>query len=150
MDKTARQHAILRLVKRRPMRNQAQLVRELHSAGFEATQASVSRDVRELGVLKVNGRYVASDRLAPQARPGRRDPADELITAVNPIGANLIVVRVEVGAASRVAVELDRRRDPDIAGTIAGDDTIFLAVRSRAAQGRVIERLPRPRAARGA
>ena len=63
---------------------------------------------------------------------------NELIIATEPIGANLIVVRTASGSANAVAIDLDRRGLSDIAGTVAGDDTIFVAVRSRAAQGRVV------------
>jgi transcriptional regulator of arginine metabolism len=58
--------------------------------------------------------------------------------SVEPVGANLVVIKTPVGSANVVAVDLDRKELPDIAGTVAGDDTIFVAVRSRAAQGRVM------------
>lgn len=64
-----------------------------------------------------------------------------LITAVDPVGANLIVIRTRVGAASTVAVGVDGERFTDVIGTIAGDDTLFIAVRSRSGQGRVVAAL---------
>ncbi len=136
-EKQHRQAALLRLVRRHAVANQKQLVRALRRLGFAATQASVSRDLRDLGLVKVDGVYRALPRLgAGRAAPPAVDPLSRLITAVEPVGATLIVVRTRVGAASTVAVELDRRQCPDIVGTIAGDDTIFVAVRSRSAQGR--------------
>lgn len=143
MDKAARQRTLLRLVKNRPIANQTELVRLLEREGLSSTQASVSRDVRELGLIKTNGRYLLPERLGRRVR-GRTDGVERaLITSVAPVGANLVVVRTEIGAATRVALELDKKSDADIAGTVAGDDTIFVAVRSRSAQGRVVAMLRR-------
>ena len=66
---------------------------------------------------------------------------NELIISVEPVGANLIVVRTPPGGANAVAVEWDAKHVPEIAGTVAGDDTIFIAVRSRSAQGRLLAML---------
>jgi len=135
--KQERQLAIRRLVREREIANQAELVEQLDKAGIAGTQASVSRDIRELGLIKVGGRY---------RMPGRKVAADsagtgELITELVPVGANLVIIRTIVGAASAVAAELDRLSLEDIAGTLAGDDTIFVAVRSRASQGRTMHAL---------
>ncbi len=145
-QKRRRHVALMRLIRQQPESNQAELARLLQREGFPATQASVSRDARELGLVKLDGRYVPARRLGPRPRALPALPESELITSVEPIGANLIVVRTRIGAASTVAVELDRQKLPEIAGTIAGDDTVFIAVRSRSAQGRVVaylkERIP--------
>lgn len=147
-QKRERQAALLRLVRQQPIRNQNQLVRLLNRRGFSAAQASVSRDVRELGLVKLNGRYVPAGRVTAARRPdGSAAPPDELIMDVAPVGANLLVVKTPIGAASALAVELDRLALPEVAGTIAGDDTVFVAVHSRAAQGRVLARLRSPRTA---
>jgi transcriptional regulator of arginine metabolism len=147
-QKRERQAALLRLVRQQPIRNQNQLVRLLNRRGFSAAQASVSRDVRELGLVKLNGRYVPAGRVAAARRPdGRGTPPDELIVGVTPVGANLLIVKTPIGAASALAVELDRLALPEIAGTIAGDDTVFVAVHSRAAQGRVLAHLKTPHGA---
>jgi len=135
--KQERQLAIRRLVRERDVSNQAELVAQLEKAGIAGTQASVSRDIRELGLIKVDGRY---------RMPGRKVAAEtggtaELITDLVPVGANLVIIRTLIGAASAVAAELDRLELADIAGTLAGDDTIFVAVRSRAAQGRTMHAL---------
>lgn len=138
--KEQRQQAVRRLVRDRPISNQQELVEHLHRAGIESAQASVSRDIRELGLIKVNGRYQI-----PGAGEGPigSGPANELITALIPVGSNLVVIRTSTGAAGAVAVELDRLALPEVVGTIAGDDTIFVAIRSRAAQGRVMNALRR-------
>ncbi len=148
-EKQHRQAALLRLVRRQAVANQKQLVRALRRLGFAATQASVSRDLRDLGLVKVDGVYRALPRLGSgRAAPPAAAPLSRLITAVEPVGVTLIVVRTRVGAASTVAVALDRQPCPDIVGTIAGHDTIFVAVRSRSAQGRA-EALLRRLAAAG-
>lgn len=142
-EKRRRQRALLAIVRERAVHSQEDLVALLRKRGIEATQASVSRDVRELGLVKVNGRYVPAARLGRSSGDGEIGPIGELVTGFEPIGANLIVVHTRVGAAGAVAVELDARLGGHIAGSIAGDDTIFLAVRSRAVQGRVVAELGR-------
>lgn len=157
-SKEQRQAVLLELVEQQGIRSQDQMVALLKEHGFSATQASVSRDIRELGLVKVGGRYV---RITPPAdAPGHQSHANadlpglaisshnsELITRCTPAGANLLVLRTRVGAASIVADQLDRTQLPEIVGTLAGDDTVFIAVSSRAAQGRVLAHLkarPRP------
>jgi len=142
--KSLRQRKLLRLIRRKPAANQAELVVALHAEGLDATQASVSRDLRELGVVKVSGRYVPADRVLGRAKEAALIQQPELITSVEPVGGNLVIVRTEIGAASRVAAQIDARPQSDVAATLAGDDTVFIAVRSRAAQGRVLSRLRRP------
>ncbi|TWT44587.1 Arginine repressor [Phycisphaerae bacterium RAS1] len=136
--KNERQALLSKLAREQALESQEQIVALLREKGLEATQASVSRDLRELALLKVNGRYVRLGEIRRPRRDIEKDPRlDELITAVDAAGASLVVVRTVIGAAGTVAVALDERKLPEIVGTIAGDDTIFVAVRSRAAQGRV-------------
>lgn len=141
IEKRRRQAAITRLVREQAIANQTQLVAFVRANGFEATQASISRDVRELGLVKLKGRYLPLDGVASQAAEATRSPYSELVIGFEPIGAHLIVVRTRTGAANSVAVALDQQAMPELAGTIAGDDTIFLAVRSRSDQGRMIAHL---------
>jgi len=112
--------------------------------GFRVTQASVSRDIRELGLVKLSGRYVSAARaLAAPAEDTAPEPEFGLILGAEPIGANLVVVKTRIGAASSVAAVLDHDLGKLAAGTIAGDDTVFIAVRSRSDQGRVVAQLNR-------
>jgi transcriptional regulator of arginine metabolism len=157
-SKEQRQAALLELVQQRAVRSQDEMVALLQERGFTATQASVSRDIRELGLVKAGGRYapvsaVTGEAPTDAASGHQAIPApstsynSELITACTPAGANLVVIRTKAGAASIVAADLDRRTMPEIVGTLAGDDTIFIAVPSRAAQGRLLAFLkarPRP------
>lgn len=141
-EKQRRQQTLQTVITQQPVSNQQQIVRLLRKAGVESTQASISRDIRELGLVKINGRYVPTEGLVDH-NGARASEAyeNELIRSYEPVGANLIVVRTRVGAASAVAVEVDSLVSEDIAGTVAGDDTIFIAVRSRSAQGRVVSLL---------
>ncbi|MFH1746732.1 MAG: arginine repressor [Planctomycetota bacterium] len=138
-EKGERQAALRRLVRQRAMANQNEMVQLLQDLGFHATQASVSRDVRELGLVRVDGRYVPATGLGlDRGEDGGVAVPNELIISVEPVGANLIVVKTPPGVASAVALELDQNPRAEMVGTVAGDDTIFVAVRSRSAQGRTL------------
>jgi transcriptional regulator of arginine metabolism len=143
-NKAARQAALVRLANEHALSSQGQMVRLLRELGFKVTQASISRDVRDLGLVRVNGRYLPAAQVGRDG--GTQTPTglgNELIVSIEPIGANLIVVRTPVGSANALAVELDQQQWTGVAGTLAGDDTIFVAVRSRSAQGRVLALLRR-------
>src|SRR5262245_58221915 len=120
MDKDKRQAALLSLVSDKPVANQQQIVELMRQAGFSATQASISRDIRELGLVKLGGRYLPADRVLPAAEPAVEEPVAELITEYEPVGANLIVIHTAIGAASSVGVALDEKQLGEIAGTVAG------------------------------
>ena len=136
----ARRDALLHLVRRERVRDQAELVRRLREHGVEATQSSVSRDLRELGVFKMGGRYV----LPESGTPARDlDDVAHFLRAVRPAGPHLTVVLTTSGAAQTVALALDRSGWPEALGTVAGDDTVFLATAGQRAQTRVLHRLER-------
>ncbi|MCA9244051.1 MAG: hypothetical protein KDA32_08865 [Phycisphaerales bacterium] len=140
--KHARQTAIRALLESRQVASQLEIVDDLIRNGHDATQASVSRDIRELGFVKLNGVYVSPKRIAPTVDDdGAAGLSSELVISSEPIGANLVLIRTGVGAASVVAAEVDQLGLKEIAGTVAGDDTILIVVRSRAAQGRVMASL---------
>jgi transcriptional regulator of arginine metabolism len=140
--KPQRQAALLRLIASQPVANQSQIVALMRREGFEATQASISRDIRDLGLVKLAGRYVSAEQA--MAAPSDGEPLGleaGLIHSLEPVGANMIVVKTRPGAASSVAVVLDRELADISAGSVAGDDTLFIAARSRSDQGRVVARL---------
>ena len=134
MQKSERHNLILDLVSDRPIRRQAELARDLRKRGFEVTQASISRDLDELGIVKVNGQYA-------RAELGTADPNLFGVKAVDPAGDNLIVVRCSSGLASAAAVKIDGEEIKGIVGTIAGDDTIFVAVADRHGQKVVMKNI---------
>lgn len=120
INRRKRQQKTLALIQARRIRTQQKLLHLPESAGIPATQSSVSRDLDELGIVKHRGFYAL-----PQATNGAS--ARGLLSLV-PAGDYMLVARCEAGLASSVAVEIDRARFSEIAGTIAGEDTIFVAL----------------------
>ena len=138
----ARRRAIAELLERKKITRQVELVRLLRDQGFDATQSSVSRDLKDLGVAKLTTGYELP--LSDQG-PGDDSQALQLIAEfvreLKPAGPHLLVVATAIGAAQRVAVTLDRVAWPEIVGTLSGDDTIFIATAGAAQQRRVVTRL---------
>ena len=137
-----RRRAIVELVRRARVASQEELLERLAARGIEATQPSVSRDLRDLGVAKAGGRYV----LAGEAGGGGAEALAGVVAFVRdvrPAGPHLTVIVTTVGAAQTVAIALDGAGFAELAGTVAGDDTIFAATRTAAEQRRFVERLRR-------
>jgi transcriptional regulator of arginine metabolism len=134
-----RHRAILGILRRTTLRRQGELVGRLAARGFEVTQSSVSRDLRDLGVAKVGGRYVAP--AAPAAGEDVGAEIAQFVRGARPAGAHLTVVFTRTGAAQRVGIELDRAGWREIVGTVAGDDTIFVATAGARDQTRLLRRL---------
>jgi transcriptional regulator of arginine metabolism len=132
MQKNDRHRTILNLIAATPVERQDELVKLLTEKGFSVTQASVSRDLERLRVVKVDGRYVRQTT----SRFGTFGPI-----SVGEAGDNLIVIKCGSGLASAAAVRIDSVAIPEIVGTIAGDDTIFIAVKGAKEQARVIKAL---------
>jgi transcriptional regulator of arginine metabolism len=135
-----RRNAILRILRSGVVRRQSDLAQLLKSDGFEVTQSSVSRDLRELGVLKASGRYLAPQDEVSRAN-GDFGALSQFVRTVRTAGASITVIRTMIGAAASVAVALDKAEWPEVVGTISGDDTIFLATADAPAQQRLLERL---------
>ena len=134
---------VLELISMRAIHTQGELAEALASAGWEVTQSSVSRDIAALRLVKVEGVYRRPpSRAAHSPDPDRRRIAEDVI-GVEAAGDALIVLHTPPGEASAVGLALDRLAWSDIIGTIAGDDTIFIAVRDGAARRRVIRELRR-------
>ena len=132
--KSFRQAAILEIVDREAITSQAQLRERLRGRGIEATQATLSRDIRDLGLIKraADGAY---RRSGAESRPAV-DPEVEFRTAVDDylrrfdVVEQLIVLKTDTGQAQPLAVAIDRAGLAEIVGTIAGDDTILVICRS--------------------
>ena len=133
MHKTKRQQKILSLIRARRIGTQQELSAQLERAGFVATQSSISRDLEELGVVKHRGYYTL-----PRAADGASARG---LLGLDPAGENLVVAKCEPGLASSVAVEIDRAAIPEIIGTLAGEDTVFIAVPERKAQRAVMKKV---------
>ena len=135
-----RRGAIVRILRAAPVRRQQELVRLLKKAGMEATQSSISRDLRDLGVLKASGRYVLPPEELSRAN-GDFATLAQFVRQLRRAGPSITVLRTTIGAAQSVAVAIDRAEWPEVAGTISGDDTIFIATTSARAQAALIARL---------
>ena len=147
--KRLRQQQIRDLLGARPLGTQHELAAALRDRGFRATQATVSRDVAEMGLIKVsrNGarHYVLAPRTGQPETTGDERLAmilRDLPIDIRPAGL-LLIVRAVPGSAHAIAAALDRTGWPEVAGSIAGDDTVFIACPDRAALDRVRKRLAR-------
>jgi transcriptional regulator of arginine metabolism len=135
-----RREAIMRILRGGAVRNQQDLVRLLKKEGHVVTQSSVSRDLRDLGVLKAAGGYVLPPEETARANGDFRTLV-QFVRGVKHAGPCLTVVRTTIGAAQSVAVAIDKAEWPEVVGTISGDDTIFIATNGASAQSTLNERL---------
>ncbi len=135
-----RQAVILEIVGSRAVLRQTELVQLLRQRGIECTQSSVSRDLRQLGIAKLDGGYRPVDE-ADNADAVEQALLAGFVRQMEAAGLNLVVIRTAEGAAQRVALFLDRTGWPEIVGTVSGDDTIFVATRDGASQRRLLARL---------
>lgn len=128
MDKLYRRSQILDILKAEAVADQAELRRKLAQRGIRVTQATVSRDVRELGVAKTREGYRLPDAGEPVAPPQPALPVilKEFLREVRQ-ASNLVIVKTHPGNAHTVAMALDLADWREIMGTVAGDDTIFVA-----------------------
>ncbi len=136
----ARRAAILRIIRESTVHNQDELVQVLRKQGIDATQSSVSRDLRELGVAKAGDRYIVPP--ADDALPSNHFAAvGNFVVEIRTAGDALTVIKTTTGTAQSVAVAIDKSSWPEVVGTISGDDTIFVATEDSRAQHQLRERL---------
>jgi len=147
--KQARQRAIRDLVGERPIRTQQELAAVLRERGFRTTQATISRDVAELGLIKAVRDGMMAYALPPRLMEAETSGEDrlrkllmDLPLEIHDAGV-LLVLRTLPGSAHAIAAALDRARWPEVAGSIAGDDTVFVAIPDRVSLQRVKRRLVR-------
>src|ERR1041385_6865580 len=131
-NKRERQQKILDLIRAKPIGTQEDLRALLDRGGVPATQSSVSRDLEELGVVKQHGHYTL---------PRTNGNAARGLLSLDQAGDSLIIARTVPGHASPVAVEIDAAAIPEVVGTIAGEDTIFIAVRDAKAQRTALKQI---------
>ena len=142
MQPDARRDTLKRLLRETTVRRQADLVRLLRREGFDCTQSSISRDLRELGVAKFGDHYVISNESSAAV------PANDAFAAlagwvrdVLTAGPSLTVIKTNPGSAQSVAVAIDNANWPEVVGTISGDDTLFVATAGAAEQQVLVSRL---------
>lgn len=133
MTKGDRQHKIFELISANEISTQEDLNDLLEKSGIFVNQSSVSRDLDELGIIKINGNYTL---------PETRSEANIFgLSSLEAAGDNLIVAKCSLGLASAACVKLDNARIAEIVGTIAGEDTIFIAVKDAKTQKHVIKKV---------
>ena len=133
MQKLPRHDALLNLISSERIASQAELADRLRLRNFDVTQASISRDLDELGVIKAAGIYTLPKRSGGTAAFG--------LSTLESAGDSMIVAKCDSGLASAAAVRIDAERIEEIVGTIAGDDTIFIAVKDAKAQKTVVRKI---------
>jgi transcriptional regulator of arginine metabolism len=147
VSKPQRQHRIAKLLAENAVTSQTHLVDLLGGEGIRATQATVSRDLEDLGAIKVRGAGGEAVYAIPELPADQRAPEDHLrrvfgdwVVEVAHSG-NLVIVRTPPGSAHVVASALDRAGTPDVLGTVAGDDTILVIVEEGVGGATVADRL---------
>jgi transcriptional regulator of arginine metabolism len=143
--KARRQAAVLEIVSRDPVRSQEQLRQRLFARGFDVTQATLSRDIKELGLVKraADGAYQAGpedDASRPPTEAARHTLQRALIDYLAGIqqSQQLLVLKTGAGEAQLLALATDRARLPDVLGTIAGDDTVLVICRDARSARQVV------------
>ena len=145
--KQLRQRAIRDLVEQRPIRTQQELAAALRERGFRTTQATISRDVAELGLVKAGRGGTHAYAIPPRLREAETSGEERIRALVHDLpvevreAGTLLVLRTLPGSAHPLAAAVDRARWPEVVGTIAGDDTVFLAFADRGSLARVRRRL---------
>ncbi len=131
-----RRRFILELLRKERIGSQEELLARLAEAGYSATQSSISRDLRDLEVAKAGGRYVVAGGVRADL-----NVVQQFLRSAKKAGPHLVVLRTLPGAASPVASALDLAGLPEVVGTLAGDDTVFVAVASATDQQSLIKQL---------
>jgi transcriptional regulator of arginine metabolism len=147
LGKAQRQHRIAQLLEGHPVTSQTQLVELLAAADVEATQATVSRDLEEMGAVKVRVQGGESVYAVPELPKDRHAPEEYLRRVLGDWvvevqrSDNIVLVRTPPGSAHVVASALDRAAPVDILGTVAGDDTVIVIATEAAGGAKVQQRL---------
>lgn len=147
--KQLRQREIRDLLAQRPIRTQQELAAALRDRGFRATQATISRDVAELGLIKSSQDGVQSYTVPARVTEAESTGEERLRALLHDLPVNvrdaglMLVIKTLPGSAHAIAAALDRTRWSEVVGSIAGDDTVFVACADRAAVDRLLKRLQR-------
>ena len=127
--KEKRQKALSALIQTESIGTQGELVARLNQSGFSCTQVSVSRDIRELGLVKRGGRYISTTpSILPENVSNLSENISVFIRSVTIVGDNLIIIKTLPGTAHSVGLLVDNMSWSKVAGSVAGDDTVFLAI----------------------
>jgi len=141
ISKNARHGRILEIVQRNPLKSQEQLSSILKQEGVEVTQSTLSRDIRELGLVKARGCYRISGQLPSAPPDDRLRRAFEQYVIRTGVSGNIVMLRTSPGNAHSIAVVLDAAQWPEVLGTVAGDDTVFMLLRNGRLGKKVLGRI---------
>ncbi len=146
--KNKRQEAIVEIISNQDIETQEVLLDKLHEKGFEVTQATISRDIRELEIIKVvskNGIYKYAIRTTDDQRPNAKymNIMRETVVSID-YANNLVVIKTFSGMAQAAAAAIDALFGSEILGTIAGDDTIFVATHNTNSAQSIVHRIKDP------
>lgn len=139
-QRNERRLLLAQLLRDHAVERQSELVALLRAQGYSATQSSVSRDLKDMGAVKLKSGYSLPDQDAGVDGDALH-AVTEFVRDIRAAGPNVLVIRTAVGAAQRVAVTLDRINWPEIVGTLSGDDTIFVATATAGQQRKLRSRL---------
>ena len=131
-----RRNAIAAIIKENNVVRQKEIVTLLQNRGYGVTQSSVSRDLKEMGINKLNSSYVMPDN-ETNIKNFTLKNIGFFINEVISAGPNLLVLKTETGAAQTVAVTLDENNWPEIVATLSGDDAIFIATQNISQQNKI-------------
>ena len=141
ISKRARQGRIVEVTRNQSIRSQAELSSVLRQEGIDVTQATLSRDIRELGLVKIRGDYKISGDLHPS-------PPDEMLRRAfkqfvlrTGVSGNIVMIKTSPGNAHSIGVVLDDAQWPEVLGTVAGDDTVFVLLRNSRLGKKVLGRI---------
>ncbi len=142
MSRQERQNRLIRLIEEKDIETQQELTDILLSEGYKVTQATVSRDIQELGLVKISGNGQKSRYVKPlDPRLQRlRGLFHQSVLNIDST-ENFIVIKTLSGAANSAAMLIDHLDNPEIMGTIAGDDTIFILVKTKTEVLRIVRQL---------
>jgi transcriptional regulator of arginine metabolism len=141
ISKKARQAVILETIQKQVVRSQEELSTLLAKSGVDATQSTLSRDIRELCLVKVRGSYQAPGEVQAGPSTDNLRRAFENYVIRTGVSGNIIMVKTSPGNAHSIGAVLDAAQWPEVLGTVAGDDTVFVLLRNRQSGRKVLEKI---------
>lgn len=140
-QQTRRREAIARILAKHAITRQSELLKLLRAEGVSVTQSSISRDLQDMGVMKLHTGYALPESTQEESEQADFEPIAGFVHSIRTAGPNLTIILTAAGTAQRLALSLDRAGWPEVVGTISGDDTIFVATMDRPRQKSLLARL---------
>jgi transcriptional regulator of arginine metabolism len=141
MTKKARQRRILEVIRKRVVKSQEELSAILKKEAIDVTQSTLSRDIRELGLIKARGSYQAPGELQPGPTKDNLRRTFEQFVIQTGVSGNIVMIRTAPGNAHSIGAVLDAAEWPEVLGTVAGDDTVFVLLRNSHSGRKVLGRI---------